>query len=239
MIYNPKTYDPMDVTTWPYFKPTIIAHDVGRSRDRSTAVIGGRNPHPYPMQPALIGIGELIELPQGLYGSARASALARVDTRYDNNGLIIADLSNDPTYAEVLHKTFGPRVIGLHITRHGDGMNAEWRQVPGGAILVYTIGRSYLLEQFHTLLHSRQVRAPLDDEMMRRAFAQLEALEPEWRESGAVYTCPSGQHDDLGISCAMLVWAAHHPHLDHWVRKVEQSQRPRQPRKTHGWGAFV
>jgi len=26
-------YNHMDVTTWPYFKPTIIAHDVGRSRD--------------------------------------------------------------------------------------------------------------------------------------------------------------------------------------------------------------
>jgi hypothetical protein len=31
------------------------------------------------------------------------------------------------------------------------------------------------------------------------------------RESGTVYTCPPGQHDDLGISCAMLAWAAGHP----------------------------
>ena len=31
-------YHPDDVTSWPVFKPLIIAHDVGRSRDRSTAV---------------------------------------------------------------------------------------------------------------------------------------------------------------------------------------------------------
>jgi hypothetical protein len=223
-------YNHMDVTTWPYFKPTIIAHDVGRSRDRSTAVIGGGNPYPFPAQPSLVGIGKLIELPQGLYGSARASRLAAIDTHYDNNCLIVADLSNDPTYAEVLHKTFGPRVMGLHITRHGDGMNAEWRPVPGGAILVYTIGRSYLLELFHTRLQSGQVRVPLDDEMMRRAAAQLEALQTELRETGAVYSCPAGQHDDLGISCAMLVWAAHHPHLERWVRSVQQSRQP--PRRS-------
>ena len=33
------------------------------------------------------------------------------------------------------------------------------------------------------------------------------------RESGMVYNCPPGQRDDLGISCAMLAWAAGHPHL--------------------------
>ena len=30
--------------TWPLYPPLIIAHDVGRVRDRSTAVIGGRSP---------------------------------------------------------------------------------------------------------------------------------------------------------------------------------------------------
>ena len=30
--------------TWPGFRPAIIAHDVGRSRDRSTAVVGGNSP---------------------------------------------------------------------------------------------------------------------------------------------------------------------------------------------------
>jgi hypothetical protein len=64
--------------TWPCFKPLIIAHDVGRSRDRSTAVVGGLGP----FEPRLIGIKETEELPQGLYGSARASALAAIDRRY-------------------------------------------------------------------------------------------------------------------------------------------------------------
>ena len=79
--HNPKPYNPNDVTTWQYFKPTIIAHDVGRSRDRSTAVIGGKSP----VTPHLIGIGELIELPQGLYGSPRAHEVAAIDNAHDNN----------------------------------------------------------------------------------------------------------------------------------------------------------
>jgi hypothetical protein len=58
------------------------------------------------------------------------------------------------------------------------------------------------------------------------------------RETGPVYRCPSG-HDDLAISCAMLAWAARHPHLDHWVRTVMAARRPRKPRQTYGWGAFV
>jgi hypothetical protein len=61
-----------DPNTWPCFRPLIIAHDVGRSRDRSTAVVGGLSP----FGPRLTGIKEAEELPQGLYGSARASALS-------------------------------------------------------------------------------------------------------------------------------------------------------------------
>ena len=60
-------------------------------------------------------------MPQGLYGSARASALAQINARYDGNALIFADLSNDTSYAEQLLETFGPRVIGVHIGRHGSG----------------------------------------------------------------------------------------------------------------------
>jgi len=116
------TFHRDDPNTWPVFKPLIIAHDVGRSRDRSTAVVGGLGP----FEPTLIGIKEAEELPQGLYGSRRASALAAIDRRYNNNALIVADLSYDPTYAEVLFETFGPRVIGLTISRNGDGMNGEW-----------------------------------------------------------------------------------------------------------------
>ena len=44
-----------DVSTWPCFRPLIIAHDVGRSQDRSTAVIGGNGP----FEPRLLGIREL------------------------------------------------------------------------------------------------------------------------------------------------------------------------------------
>jgi hypothetical protein len=87
-----------DPKTWGCFRPLIIAHDVGRSRDHSTAVIGGLAP----FDPNLIGIQEAHELRQGSYGSARASELATIDRRYDSEALIVADLSNDPTYAEVL-----------------------------------------------------------------------------------------------------------------------------------------
>lgn len=201
-------YDPNDVSSWPAFKPLIIAHDVGRSHDRSTAVVGGNSPYGR----RLLGIGEAQELPQNQFGSARASALATVDRKYDCNGLIVADLSFDPTYAEVLYETFRARVIGLHITRGGDGMNAEWRPVKHGCLAVYTIGRSYLLELFLNELRSDLVRFA-DGPALRRAYEQLANLETALHDSGTVYTCPSGQHDDLGISCAMLAWAARHPHL--------------------------
>jgi hypothetical protein len=73
---------------------------------------------------ACSALPELAELPQGLFGSARASALAAVDRRHGSNALIVADLSNDATYAEVLHETFGPRVIGLRSA--GTVMACNW-----------------------------------------------------------------------------------------------------------------
>ena len=228
------TFNRDDPDTWPCFRPLIIAHDVGRSRDRSTAVIGGNSP----VQPSLLGIRELEELPQGLYGSARASALATIDRRYYSDALIVADLSNDATYAEVLFETFGPRVIGLQISRGGDGLNPERRPVKNSAMLIYTIGRTYLLELFHAELQSDLVRF-VDGPMARRAYEQLMGLETEFRESGTVYTFPSGQHDDLGISCAMLAWAARHPHLGAWVRTASYERKPRRPRQTFGWNAFT
>lgn len=228
------TFQHDDPNTWPYFKPLIIAHDVGRSRDRSTAVIGGNSPVP----PRLLGIKELTELPQGLYGSHRASALAAIDRRYNSDALIVADLSNDATYAEILFETFGPRVIGLQISRNGNGINPERRPVKQSAILVYTIGRTHLIELFHTELQADQVRI-VDGPTSQRAYAQLEALETEMRDTGVVYTCPPGQHDDLGISCAMLAWAARHPHLPNWINIGLASRRPRRPRQRYGWGAFT
>src|SRR5262245_15957003 len=219
-------FNPDDPKTWGCFRPLIIAHDVGRSRDRSTAVIGGVAP----FDPNLVGIQEAHELRQGLYGSAGASELAEIDRYYDSEALIVADLSNDATYAEVLFETFGRRVVGLQISRHGDGMNLERRPVKQGVMPVYTAGRSYLLEYYHSLLQSGQVRI-VDGPTTRRAYEQLMGLETEMRESGIVYSCPSGQHDDLGISCAMLAWAARHPHLSLWVRNGEYARRPpRSPR---------
>jgi hypothetical protein len=160
-----------------------------------------------------------------------------IDRHYDSEGLIVADLSNDPTYAEPLLETFGPRVIGLQITRNGDGMNFERRPVKNSTMLVYTVGRSPLLELYHSSLQSGQVRIA-DRPTTRRAYQQLMALETEMRESGTVYRCPPDQHDDLGMSCAMLAWAARHPHLSSWVRNAE-TRRPRTPRQTYGWEAFT
>src|SRR5690349_15479499 len=88
-------------------KPSIITHDVGRSKDRSTAVFGGRSP----LAPDLVFASDFAELRQGLYGSARANELAAIDRKFAGRNLIIADLSNDATYAEVLYERFGNRLI--------------------------------------------------------------------------------------------------------------------------------
>jgi hypothetical protein len=79
----------------------------------------------------------------------------------------------------------------------------------------------------------------VDGPESRRAYEQLASLETELRDSGTVYTCPPGQHDDLGMSCAMLAWAARHPHLEYWYRTVLDMRRPRRPRQEYGWKAFV
>jgi hypothetical protein len=227
-------YTPNDVNSWPVFRPMIIAHDVGRSHDRSTAVVGGNSP----CGQRLLGILGAEELPQKLYGSALASALVTVDARCGRNALIVADLSNDPTYAEVLYETFGPRVIGVHISRHGDGITFERRLVKGGSVPVYPIGRTLLLELFLSELRSDQVRFA-DQPTMRRAYEQLANLEVEVRDTGIVYSCAPGHHDDLGISCAMLAWAARHLHLTSWLRNLEVALRPRKPREKFNWAAVT
>jgi hypothetical protein len=229
------SYNVNDVKSWPAFKPLIIAHDVGRSHDRSTAVVGGNSPYGR----RLLGIGEAAELPQHLYGSSLASALAAVDARHGRNALIVADLSNDATYTEVLHERFGPWVIGLHIGRSGDGISFDRRQVKRGWVPIYPIGRTALLELFLSELRSDEVRFA-DQPTMRRAFEQLANLEVEFRDTGTIYSCPSGQHDDLGISCAMLAWAARHPHLESWMRNLQAALRPRRPRRDDGgWPAHT
>jgi hypothetical protein len=233
--YRPMRFDPDNVRSWRYFLPPIIAHDVGRSRDRSTAVVGGRCPE----GPLRTGIGAAVELPQNISGTARAGALAAIDREHGGNSLIVADLSNDETYGEVLVETFGERVIGLHITRFGDGMNRELRAYPRGRLWVYTIGRTYLFELLHRELLSDAVRLS-DTPEIRLAYEQLSLLNVEYRESGTVYACAPGQHDDLGISLAMLVWAARHPDLDLWRRARENALRPRRPpRPRFNWAAVT
>jgi hypothetical protein len=151
---------------------------------------------------------------------------------------IISEIRRLATYAEALFDTFGSaRVIGIQISRHGDGMNAERRPVKHGSMLIYTVGRSYLLELYHSELQSGQIRI-VDGPMARRAYEQLMSLETEIRESGIVYTCPPGHHDDLGISCAMLAWAARHPHLPYWTNTAMSARRPRRslpPKSPLGW----
>jgi hypothetical protein len=227
-------YDPNNVSSWGGFSPLIITHDVGRSRDRSTAVVGGNAPYGRRM----LGVGSAEELPQGLFGSARAQALAAVDHRHNHNGLIVADLSYDPTYGEILVETFGRRLIGLQIGRYGDGTEFETRVTKFGALLVYRVGRSFLFELLHSEFQSDQVRLG-NDQNIRRAFDQLVRLEVEYKQGGVVYGCPSGEHDDLAISLAMLAFAAKHPHSDHWVRNMKSTRRSRSASPKFGWAAFT
>jgi hypothetical protein len=158
----------LDPRLWPHLHPLLIAHDVGGSRDRSTAVVGGFCRY----VPGILGIKEFSELPHDLYGSARASALAQIDARYDRNALIFADLSNDSSYGEQLLETFGPRVVGVHIGRHGNGMQVERRPVGRGCLPFYHVGRSHLLEALHSDLQTGRIRFA-DGPEARRAYAQL------------------------------------------------------------------
>jgi hypothetical protein len=218
--------------SWSRFHPLIIAHDVARSRDYSTAVIGGGSPY----DPRTIGIAEAHELPQNLVGHARASSLAVIDRQRDCNAIIVADLSQDPSYAEALYAVFGDRAIGVHITRHGDGMSPEWRRVGQRSMPVYTIGRSYLLDLLLGHLEADQVRFANGADV-QRGYAQLTQLEVQLRDSGRIYACPNGRHDDLAISIALVVWAARHPDVESWSRSL--IRRVRKPRPKVSWEAWT
>ncbi len=224
-----------DPTTWP-LKVHIVAHDVGRSHDRSTAVIGGNCP--FTVGSRLLAVKEFVELPVGMYGSKLANALVQIDQNYNRDCLYVVDLSNDATYGETMFDTFGRRVIGVQIGRSGDGTTGVPRQVRNGFIPVYNVGRTFLLELLLAEMRDHRVLFASGEEG-RRTFEQLAALEPEQRESGTVYKCPSGQHDDLAMSLAMLAWAAQHLHLDSWIRPIFDAHRSWRPRQTHGWGAFT
>lgn len=223
MIIDPNTFNADDPRTWP-LKVPIIAHDVGRSHDRSTAVVGGHCPFTPGLR--LLGIKEFWELPLGLYGSELANALSAIDQLYNRDCLIVADLSGDPTYGETLFDTFGRRIVGVHIGPSGNGTTWEQRRVKNGVIPVYHVGRTYLLELLLAELRNERIRFASSADSIR-ACEQLMALEPKQRDSGMVYNCPSGQHDDLAISLAMLAWAAQHLHLDYWTRPIFDAHRPR------------
>jgi len=64
--------------------------------------------------------------------------------------------------------------------------------------------------------------------MPRRECVDMDAVWGKARESGIVHSCPPGQHDDLGISCAMLALAARHPHLSSWVSPAISARKAAQ-----------
>ena len=231
-LYERATQLLVPAQVWNFCRPFFIAHDVGRSEDYSTAVIGG----PSPLAPELVNLKEFHELSQGLYASARVEALAAYDRLYDHKAMIVVDTSNDATYAELLFARFGPRVVGIHITRGGDGSNVEYRPVNGGAIPVFIVGRTHLFDLMHRELRDEKVRISHGPDSMR-AYEQLVNLELEYKQTGAIYNCPSGHHDDLAISSAMVVWAARHqPLLVHALRVLEpRIRRKREPVSSAGW----
>ncbi|MGB7856149.1 MAG: terminase family protein [Pseudolabrys sp.] len=230
-LYERATQAPVQRNMYDFFKPHIIAHDGGHKKDRSTAVVGG----PSPLAPGVIGLREFKELPQGLSGNNRADALALVDGRH-HKALIIVDLSYDPSYADILFERFGERVIGLQITSTGDTLdNWEVRQLKRGRILVYKVSRTYLLDLLLREKQNGTIRIlPGADSL--RAYEQLMRLEIEFKQNRMIHKCPVGHHDDLAISQAMLVWAAHHPHLQRWCWPLEQRARPKRPAPSaSGW----
>ena len=184
----------------------------------------------------MTGIAWGDELPQGKYGRALANELAEIDRKFGCRALIIADVSRDDSYAEILYEMFGRRLIGLQISRSGEGSQQIMREVHNGAIPIFTLGRVYLFDLLLSELQANQVRLSQDLDL-RRGFDQLTKLEVEYRQTGKVYGCPVGQHDDLAISLAMLAWAAQHPRLCFWAGATEQ--RPRLRREPFNWAAVT
>lgn len=221
--YERATKTPVHSSAWHFSKPTIIGHDVGYTKDRSTAVIAGLSEK---LAPGLIHISEFDELPLGLSGDARADALALYDARYNHKAVIIADLTYDPSYADALVERFGERVIGLQITSHGEtGENFDVRYLKKGRIRVYKVSRTYLLELLRRELDNDVIRIR-ESASSLRMFEQLVRLDVEFKMSRMIYKCPAGRNDDLAMSTAMAVWAAQHPHLPGWCWALEPRIRP-------------
>ena len=204
-----------DPRSW-CIRPQILVHDVGTTQDMSTAVVGGIGAFE-PNPP--IGVSHLEELPIGLRGTARATAVANVDKKYLSNNLIITDLSNDQSYAEQMSEMFGARVIGVSIGPAGDGNGFTRMPVPRGAMLKYSIGRTLLFDKLLSVMETGGLRLPRVDPIANQAFGQLADLELQVTNSGnRIYACQPSKHDDLAISLALLVWAARHPHSGEWMK---------------------
>ena len=94
------------------------------------------------------------------------------------------------------------------------------------------MSRTLLLELLLREMESETVRI-LHGANSVRAYEQLMRMEIEFKQNRKVYKCPVGHHDDLAMSCAMLVWAGQHPHLRRWCWPLERrpirSARPKMP----------
>src|SRR5262249_37762472 len=96
--------------------------------------------------------------------------------------------------------------------------------------------RTYLLDLLLREMQNETVRI-LHGANSLRAYEQLTRLQIEIKQNRISYKCPAAHHDDLAMSCAMLVWAAQHPHLPGWCR-VLQPRGPRRkgsPPSSAGW----
>jgi hypothetical protein len=192
-----------------------------------------------PLVHAELVVKEIVELPQGYFDHQLAGALVEVDARYQHNAVIVPDLSNDASYAEVLCDTFGKRVVGVHISAAGNGDTIDTRILKNGFVRVYRLGRTFLLDYLLQKFRAGQIRL-FDGPMARKAYEQLNALEFERTEDRVRYICPPGQHDDLAMSLAMLAWAADHRHfMEVWVRPIEDRYRPKAKGQKFGWKSFV
>ena len=227
IIDLPKPFSLDDPSTW-RFRSQILVHDVGTTQDRSTAVVGGVGA--FEPNPSL-GVAHLEELPIGLRGTARATALAEVDKKYLSNSLIITDFSNDQSYSEQMSEMFGARVIGVSIGPAGDGNGFTRVPVPHGAMLKYSIGRTLLFDKLLTVMETGGLRLPLADPIAKQAFRQLADLEVQVTNSGnRIYACQPSKHDDLAISLALLVWAARHAHNTEWMKLARPGPSRNRPR---------
>ena len=103
--------------------------------------------------------------------------------------------------------------------------SVQVRQLKRGRILVYKVSRTYLLDLLLRDMENETVRI-LHGANSLRAYEQLTRLQVEIKPNRISYKCPAGRHDDLAMSCAMVVWAAQHPHLPRWCWALE----PRAPR---------